>query len=104
MEEGVGPEDSEHEPEQDSHDDDSVFHNLLSPNKLDLPKRFAASFAIRSPVISLMLSENLRETPDFVERIVKGSRGDADDVRFAEIAFDAYRLEFGEQFFRMFVD
>jgi hypothetical protein len=42
MQEGVGPEDSEHEPEQDSHDDDSVFHNLLSPNKLDLPIKFLA--------------------------------------------------------------
>ena len=26
MQEGVGPEDSEHEPEQDSDDDDGVFH------------------------------------------------------------------------------
>jgi hypothetical protein len=67
------------------------------------PKRFAASFAIRSPVISLMLGENLRETPDFVERIVKGSRGDADDVRFAEIALHAGRLKFAEQLFRLFV-
>ena len=39
MQEGVGPEDSEHEPEQDSHDDDGVF-NLLSVNKLDLPIKF----------------------------------------------------------------
>jgi len=68
------------------------------------PKRFAASFAIRNPMTSLMLAENLRETPHFAERVVKGSRGDADHVRFAEVAFHAGRLEFAEQFFRMFVD
>jgi hypothetical protein len=68
------------------------------------PKGFAAGFGIQSPVISLMLGENLRETPHFAERIVKGSRGDADHVRFAEVAFHARRLEFAEQFFWMFVD
>src|SRR5438874_9610786 len=40
VQEGVGPEDSEHEPEKDSHDDDGVFHNFLSPNHLDLPIKF----------------------------------------------------------------
>lgn len=68
------------------------------------PKRFVTGFAIRSPVISVMLGDNLRKTPDFAKRIVKGSRGDADHVRFAEVAFHAGRLEFAEQFFRMFVD
>src|SRR5207249_497685 len=42
VQEGVGPEDSEHEPEKDSHDDDSVFHNPLSPNHLHLPIKFLA--------------------------------------------------------------
>src|SRR5437762_10286365 len=40
VKEGVGPEDSEHDPEQDSHDADGVFHNPLSPNHLDLPIKF----------------------------------------------------------------
>ena len=40
VQEGIGPEDSEHEPEKDSHDDDGVFHNFLSPNHLDLPIKF----------------------------------------------------------------
>jgi hypothetical protein len=50
-----------------------------------------------------MRTENLRKTPNLVKRIVKGSRRDADDVRFAEIAFHAGGLEFLEQFFWMFV-
>ena len=36
-----------------------------------------------------MRTENLRKAPDFVKRIVKRRRGDADDIRFAEIAFYA---------------
>src|SRR5438874_7262556 len=68
------------------------------------PKRFVTGFAIRSPVISVMLGDNLRKTPDFAKRIVKGSRGDADHVRFAEVAFHAAgHLKFAEQFLRMFV-
>jgi len=50
-----------------------------------------------------MRTENLRKAPDFVKRIVKRRRGDADDVRFAEIAFYAGGLEFLEQFFWMFL-
>ena len=50
-----------------------------------------------------MRTENLRKTPNLVKRVVKGSRRDADDVRFAEIAFHAGGLEFLEQFFWMFV-
>ena len=50
-----------------------------------------------------MRTENLRKAPDFVKRIVKRSRRDADDVRFAKIAFHAGGLEFLEQFFWMFV-
>ena len=50
-----------------------------------------------------MRAENLRKAPDFVKRIVKRSRCDADDVRFAKIAFHAGGLEFLEQFFWMFV-
>ncbi len=36
-----------------------------------------------------MRIENLSKAPDFVERVVKRRRRDADDVRFAEIAFYA---------------
>jgi len=50
-----------------------------------------------------MRTENLRKAPDFVKRIVKRSRRDADDVRFAEIAFHAGGLEFLEEFFWMFL-
>src|SRR5438046_8821094 len=68
------------------------------------PKRFVTGFAIRSLVISVMLGDNLRKTPDFAKRIVQGSRGNADHVRFAEVAFHAGRLECAEQVFRMFLD
>jgi len=50
-----------------------------------------------------MRTENLRKAPDFVKRIVKRSRRDADDVRFAKIAFYAGGLEFLEEFFWMFM-
>ena len=50
-----------------------------------------------------MRTENLRKAPDFVKRVVKRRRRDADDVRFAKIAFYAGGLEFLEQFFWMFV-
>ena len=50
-----------------------------------------------------MFGENSREAPDFVERIVERRRRDADDIRFAEIAFHAGGLEFLEEFFWMFV-
>ena len=50
-----------------------------------------------------MRTQNLRETPNLMKRVVKRSRRDADDVRFAEIAFYAGGLEFLEQFFWMFV-
>ena len=36
-----------------------------------------------------MFRENLNKSPNFVKRIIKRSRRDADDVRFAEIAFHA---------------
>ena len=49
-----------------------------------------------------MFRENLNKSPNFVKRIIKRSRRDADDVRFAEIAFHAGGLEFLEQFFWMF--
>jgi hypothetical protein len=50
-----------------------------------------------------MRAENLRKTPDFVERVVERRRRDADDIRFAEIAFHVGGLEFLEEFFWMFV-
>ncbi len=50
-----------------------------------------------------MLRKNLRKTPDLVKGIAKRRRRDADDVRFAKIAFHAGGLEFLEQFFWMFV-
>ena len=50
-----------------------------------------------------MRAENRPKTPHFVKRVIKRSRGDADDVRFAKIAFYAGGLEFLEQFFWMFV-
>ena len=50
-----------------------------------------------------MRTQNLRKTPHLVERVVERSGCDADDVRFAEIAFYAGGLEFLEQFFWMFV-
>ena len=48
-----------------------------------------------------MRIENLSKAPDFVKSIVKGRGRNADDVRFAEIAFYAGGLEFLEQFFWM---
>ena len=36
-----------------------------------------------------MRIQNLSKAPDFVERVVKRRGRDADDVRFAEIAFHA---------------
>ena len=50
-----------------------------------------------------MLRKNLRKAPNFVERVVERRRRDADDIRFAEIAFHAGGLEFLEEFFWMFV-
>ena len=50
-----------------------------------------------------MLRQNLGESPDFVERVVKRRGRGADHVRFAEIALHAGGFEFAEQFIRMFV-
>ena len=50
-----------------------------------------------------MLSQYLRETPDFVKGIVEWGRGDADDVGFAKITFHVGGLELAEQFFWMLV-
>src|SRR2546423_2899575 len=50
-----------------------------------------------------MLHQNSRKAPSLLKRVIKRSRGDADDVRFAKIAFYAGGLEFLEQFFWMFV-
>src|ERR1041385_4255929 len=51
----------------------------------------------------LMLSQNLREPPDVMERIIKRRRRGPDDVWFAEIAFHAGGLKFRERFLWMFV-
>src|SRR6266566_8072107 len=51
--------------------------------------------------MSLMLGQDFGKAPDFVERVVKRRGRNADDVRFAEIAFHAGGLEFIEQFFWM---
>ncbi len=52
VQKGVGPQDDEDDPEQDSGDDDGVFHRCwcsFSPNKLDLPTTLLAWFgAMRS--------------------------------------------------------
>ena len=50
-----------------------------------------------------MLAQNAGESPDLVEGVVKGRWGDPNDVRFAEIAFHARRLQFGEELLRMLV-
>ena len=50
---------------------------------------------------SLMLGENLREPPDLVKRVVERGGGDADDVRFAEIALHVGRFQLVEKLLRM---
>ncbi len=50
-----------------------------------------------------MLDENLREPPDFVKGVVERGGGDADDVRFPEIAFHSGGDEFFVQLLRMLV-
>ena len=50
-----------------------------------------------------MRTQNLNKTPNLVKRVVERSGSDADDVRFAEIAFHAGGLEFLEQFFWVFM-
>ena len=51
-----------------------------------------------------MLAQNLSESPDVLEGVVKGRRGDPNDIRFAEIALHAGGFEFGEEFLRLLVD
>ena len=51
----------------------------------------------------MMLGQDPRKTPDFVKGVVEWGRGDANDVRFAKIAFNPGGLQFAEQFFRMLV-
>jgi hypothetical protein len=46
--------------------------------------------------------QNLRKSPNLVKRVVKWSRRDTNDVRFAEIAFHVGGVEFLEQSFWMF--
>ena len=53
-------------------------------------------------VTSLTRTENVRKTPHLVKRVIQCSRRDADDIRFAEIAFHAGGLEYLEQFFWIF--
>src|SRR3954469_14207824 len=52
---------------------------------------------------SLMRGQNLGETPDVVEGIVKRGRGGPDDVRLPEIGFDAGGFEFLVNLFRILV-
>ena len=41
-----------------------------------------------------MLGQNIGEAPDFVEGVIERCRRDADDVRFAKIAFHISEVGF----------
>src|SRR5437773_6734948 len=63
----------------------------------------ATSGSLNQSPQSFVRGEYLSEAPDFVKRVVEWSGGDADDVRFAEVAFHSGGDQLVVQLLGMFV-